>query len=105
MNAEQLAFEIDPKARRYGRNWRVKCVAHNDHVSSLDITDRDGTILVLCRSGCEQVAVISALRARGLWRSESPRHIPPPFDWGTFCDPKIPTAEENRRFSIDFRLG
>jgi hypothetical protein len=105
MNAERLAFKIDPRARRYGRNWRVKCVAHDDHSPSLDLTDANGTILMICRSGCRQIAVFSALRARGLWHAESPRHDPPPpIDW-QFCDPKIPTPEANRQFDVDYRLA
>jgi hypothetical protein len=33
----------------------------------LSITERDGKLLVHCHAGCDQRAVIDALRARGLW--------------------------------------
>jgi hypothetical protein len=36
---------------------------------SLSVTGRNGRILILCRAGCSQDAVLQALRARGLWRS------------------------------------
>ena len=50
-----------------GRNGMAKCPAHNDHTPSLSITQREGKVLVHCFSGCEQHAVIAALKARGLW--------------------------------------
>ena len=70
-----------------GGKWRGKegtalCLAHNDHRPSLSITESNGRTLVICRAGCEQNAVIGALRARGLWGGQSGQHqaIAPEID-------------------------
>ena len=55
------------KGRRCGRGWIACCPAHDDRRPSLSIAVRDGRILVPCHSGCDQRAVIDALRQRGLW--------------------------------------
>ncbi len=66
MNAEELAAALG--GRRNGRGWRARCPAHNDHTPSLDIDQADGgKLLVKCRAGCSQEAVLEALRGRGLW--------------------------------------
>src|SRR4051812_2856869 len=66
ITAEDLAGKLGGK--RYGKGWRCLCPAHDDHEPSLDITEgKNGRILVKCRAGCEQTAVIDALRSRGLW--------------------------------------
>jgi hypothetical protein len=54
-------------ARRDGTGWRCRCPAHDDHDPSLGITERDGKTLFKCRAGCEQAAVLDALRQRHLW--------------------------------------
>ena len=43
------------------------CPAHQDSTPSLSITERDGTILFHCHTGCSQQAVLDALAERGLW--------------------------------------
>ncbi|HTV44844.1 MAG TPA: AAA family ATPase [Stellaceae bacterium] len=60
-------------ARRDGGSWRALCPAHDDHDPSLGITEKDGKLLLRCRRGCNQGAVIAALRARGLWPDTSTR--------------------------------
>lgn len=51
-----------------GRGWLCKCPAHNDANPSLSIDEgREGKVLLRCRAGCTQDAVLSALRQRGLW--------------------------------------
>jgi putative DNA primase/helicase len=56
-----------------GTGWQAKCPAHDDRSPSLSIKDaRDGKVLVKCHAGCEQMAVIDALRLRGLWESQEP---------------------------------
>lgn len=55
-----------------GRSGMCRCPAHNDKSPSLDITERDGRVLVICRAGCTQEAVMEALAMRGLWASEPP---------------------------------
>ena len=54
-------------AKRDGAGWRCRCPAHDDRDPSLAITERDGKLLCICRAGCHQDAVITALRQRGLW--------------------------------------
>ena len=69
MNAEELATRLD--AKRDGKGWKARCPAHDDHDPSLGIDEApDGRALVHCRAGCDQKAVIEALRARGLWNPE-----------------------------------
>jgi hypothetical protein len=46
---------------------RCRCPAHDDRDPSLDVTERDGGALMICRAGCDQQAVLAALRGRGLW--------------------------------------
>jgi putative DNA primase/helicase len=43
------------------------CPAHDDSNPSLDIVEKDGKLLFICRAGCSQDAVIAALRALGFW--------------------------------------
>jgi putative DNA primase/helicase len=50
-----------------GPGYMAKCPAHDDRNPSLSLRDADGKILTHCLARCDQGAVISALRARGLW--------------------------------------
>jgi hypothetical protein len=56
-----------------GGRWRggygtVRCPAHNDDNPSLSIREgADGKVLVKCHAGCDQRAIITALRDLGLW--------------------------------------
>jgi hypothetical protein len=54
--------------RKVGDGWMTRCPAHDDREPSLSIRDGDGDkVLVCCHAGCDQEAVIAALRDRGLW--------------------------------------
>ncbi len=64
-DAEALAIALG--GRQQGDGWISRCPAHDDRTPSLSIHDRDGRILVHCHAGCDQDAVIEALRRRGLW--------------------------------------
>ena len=69
MNAELIARALGGK--KAGASWVALCPAHKDRKKpSLALRDGDGgRVLVHCHAGCEQEAVIDALRARGLWGS------------------------------------
>src|SRR5262252_4790726 len=43
------------------------CPAHDDQTPSLNVTQDTDRLLLKCHTGCSQTAVLSALRARGLW--------------------------------------
>jgi putative DNA primase/helicase len=53
--------------RRSGSGWNAKCPAHDDHQPSLSLAEKDGKLLVKCHAGCEQQAVVSALKRQGIW--------------------------------------
>jgi hypothetical protein len=57
--------------RRYGRGWCAPSPAHADKHPSLDIEDRDGQVLFICRAGCAQAEVLRALRKLELWPDET----------------------------------
>lgn len=51
-----------------GNCWMARCPAHDDSTPSLSIKETcNGKLLVHCHAGCEQSAVIAALKDRGLW--------------------------------------
>ena len=56
------------KGRWSGRSGSCRCPAHEDRSPSLSVTEAaDGAVLVHCHAGCEQGAVIDALKSQGLW--------------------------------------
>ncbi len=64
------------QGRRAGRGWVAKRPAHDDRTPSLSIADAgDGRVLVHCHAGCDQSAVIDALRAWGLWPGEGAQAV------------------------------
>lgn len=73
------------QARRSGSTWMAKCPSHDDRNPSLSIREADGKILVKCHAGCDQRAVIEALKERGLWEPEASqqRTIVATYD---YCD-------------------
>ena len=46
---------------------KCRCPVHSDNNPSLEITEKNGTVLFVCRAGCTQSALVAALRSRGLW--------------------------------------
>ena len=74
MTAAEIAEALG--GHRSGSGWDALCPAHDDHTPSLSLVDRAGRVLVRCHAGCTQVAVIEALRARGLW--PAPTDTPTP---------------------------
>jgi hypothetical protein len=83
MNAADIATAL--KGRRSGAGWTCLCPAHNDHDPSLSVIDRDDKVLVKCRSGCSQDAVIDALERLRLWGGK-------PHDRGARSGSSIPGA-------------
>jgi putative DNA primase/helicase len=71
MNAAEIARHLN--GRKSGGSWLACCPAHDDRNPSLSLRDADGKVLVHCHAGCEQHAVIVALKARGLWPEQEPR--------------------------------
>ncbi len=64
--------------RKVGAAWMARCPAHDDREPSLAITaGRDGKVLVRCHAGCDQRAVIAALRVRGIWDADVRRPMRP----------------------------
>jgi hypothetical protein len=73
MKAETIAKALG--GRKAGRGWMAHCPAHDDHDASLSIRDADdGKVLVRCHACCNQLQVIAAIRARGLWERRNSRH-------------------------------
>jgi hypothetical protein len=72
-NSTNHAFNIAAAlgGKPNGLGWICCCPAHADHRPSLNITARDGRLLLYCHAGCSQTAVLNALRRRGLWGSEA----------------------------------
>jgi putative DNA primase/helicase len=69
--AETIAAALG--GRKAGGGWMARCPAHDDRTPSLSIHDAgDGKVLVRCHAGCVQEQVISILRSRGLWTTNSP---------------------------------
>jgi putative DNA primase/helicase len=71
MNAAEIARHLHGRKSR--DSWLASCPAHDDRNPSLSLRDGDCKLLVHCHAGCEQQAVIAALRARGLWPEQEPR--------------------------------
>ena len=72
VKAEAIAQALG--GHKVGSIWMARCPAHDDRKPSLSVDEaRDGKVLVCCHTGCEQDAVIFALRARGLWERRRSR--------------------------------
>jgi 5S rRNA maturation endonuclease (ribonuclease M5) len=67
IGAESIARALGGK--RNGSGWMARCPVkgHDDGTPSLSISQKNGVPLVHCHAGCDQGAVIGALKARGLW--------------------------------------
>jgi hypothetical protein len=68
MHAAELAHALG--AVRSGRQWKCRCVAHEDREPSMLIFDGRSAVQVRCLAGCAQEDLIGALRGRGLWEHD-----------------------------------
>jgi putative DNA primase/helicase len=69
-SARAIVSALEGKWR--GSRGMCCCPAHEDRSPSLSVgMTRDGRPLVHCFTGCSQVAVIDALRSRGLWEGDA----------------------------------
>ena len=65
--AKELTEALKGEWNARSRNGKCLCPAHADTNPSLDITEKGGRTLVICRAGCSQDAVFDELRGRGHW--------------------------------------
>jgi putative DNA primase/helicase len=73
-SAQELTAKLGGRWNGRMHRGNCRCPAHDDASPSLDIVEKGGKLLFVCRAGCSQDAVIAALRARGAWpeRREKP---------------------------------
>lgn len=64
MNAKMIALALG--GRKSGASWMARCPAHDDRSPSLSLSDKGGQVLWRCWAGCDQMAVLEALRGLGL---------------------------------------
>lgn len=65
-------MDAETITRALGGTWRgnrgvALCPSHREHTPSLNISEREGTVLVHCFGGCAQADLIAELGQRGLW--------------------------------------
>lgn len=73
--AAEIAKQLG--GRRSGTGWIALCPAHGDRTASLYLANRAGRVLVKCHAGCEQSAVVQALKDRGLWSARTTGSVAP----------------------------
>jgi hypothetical protein len=63
---EKVLEAVDRYEKRHNGFWCI-CPAHDDHNPSLHVQQgNDGRALIICRAGCDQQSVMTALEARGV---------------------------------------
>ncbi len=70
MSALDRALAKLPGAKKVGREWRVRCPAHEDANPSLDVTQGDRGVVFTCRAGCKSADVVAAVGRLGLAKSD-----------------------------------
>lgn len=64
MTLEDLLGKLSG-VRQDGKEWKALCPAHDDHDPSLGITEKDGKLLLVCRSqNCQTPDIVKALGLR-----------------------------------------
>lgn len=67
--------------RWYGKYGTACCPAHGDQHPSLSLSDApNGRLLAHCKSGCSFLAVLAALRGKGLLHGTGPARPPDPAE-------------------------
>jgi P4 family phage/plasmid primase-like protien len=103
MNAQEIARALGG-AKRTGSGWDARCPAHKDNNPSLSLTDgNDGTLLFHCHAGCEQEAVLDALKRRELWNVNGTR--PPARRKSVPWTPVMPVPDSAPRTIPSHRFG
>lgn len=95
MKPLDLVLSKLPDARPDGKGFKARCPAHEDHNPSLSITEADdGKVLVKCRAGCSNEAVVDemGLEFRDLFQA-SDRQQPTAQPKATKSKPTFLTAE------------
>lgn len=70
--AKELTQKLGGVWNERNRLGKSRCPGHNDTDPSLEITEKNGKVLFVCRSArCAQDAIIDALRAKGAWPERS----------------------------------
>jgi putative DNA primase/helicase len=72
--------------KKLGGGYVARCPSHDDRNPSLSLRDADGKVLVHCHAGCEQRAVLDALKDDGLWptpkvEAASARRVETTYDY------------------------
>ena len=65
MDAGQIAEALGG-AKRAAKGYNCICPVHDDAKASLNVAIENDVLLVRCYAGCDQLAVLDALRSRGL---------------------------------------
>lgn len=103
MNAETLARALG--GLRTGSHWMAPCPSHEDGNPSLSIKNAyDDKVLVHCHAGCDQFAVIRALRSRGLWHDVIDRYQRTTAGQSLSADKAPPPQSSSNRTRTALRL-
>src|SRR5262245_43460470 len=65
LSAMELTAKLGGRWDAYTKKGKARCPSHDDRDPSLDIEEKDGKTLWICRAGCAQADVTAALRAKG----------------------------------------
>jgi len=71
--AKELTQKLGGVWNERNRLGKARCLAHDDTNPSLDIREKNGRVLFVCRAGCGQDAVVAELRAKGCWPERKPK--------------------------------
>ncbi len=67
MAAVETVLSALQGVKKTGAGWTALCPGHDDSNPSLSISEAGGKVLLKCHAGCDQQAVIEALKGLGAW--------------------------------------